>query len=112
MAYDFSDAYNHPGSPLFEDGPWKRPVLRFHGDDGGVLWSGGGASEDGARPFLDVRSFADGTRNALPHAGRREPRANRRVSPMNNPSTKPRPTRNNNPPLSAALGALRGHGVN
>ena len=61
MAYDFSDAYGHPGSPLMEEGPWGRGVMRMHGDQG-LLWSGGGASEDGARPFLDVRSFADGSK--------------------------------------------------
>jgi hypothetical protein len=52
---------NHPGSPLLEEGPWGRGVLRTHGAAAGVLWSGGGASEDGARPFVDLRAFADGT---------------------------------------------------
>jgi len=63
MTYDFSDGYNHPGSPLSEVGPYGRGVLRRFGDDGGgVLWEGSGASEDGARPFIDVRGFRDGER--------------------------------------------------
>ena len=59
MTYDFSDGYNHPGTPLLEEGPYGRSVLRIHDDDA-LLWEGGGGSPDGARPFLDVRGFADG----------------------------------------------------
>ena len=59
MEYDYSDGYTHPGSPLSEPGPWGRSVLRRH-DGGGLLWAGGGESADGARPFLDERSYSDG----------------------------------------------------
>ena len=52
MTYDFSDGYNHPGTPLLEEGPYGRSVLRIHDDDA-LLWEGGGGSPDGARPFLD-----------------------------------------------------------
>ena len=63
MEYDFSDGYGHPGAPLVEPGPWGRSVLRRYdadGEGGGLLWAGSGESEDGARPFLDVRSWSDG----------------------------------------------------
>ena len=42
-------------------GPWGRLVLRRHGTDG-LLWRGQGASEEGARPFIDVRGWGDGAR--------------------------------------------------
>ena len=62
MTYDYSDAYNHPGHPLLEEGPYGRAVLRRHGPEGDLLWEGGGASEDGARPFIDARAYADGAK--------------------------------------------------
>ena len=62
MTYDYSDAYNHPGHPLLEEGPHGRAVLRRHGPEGDLLWEGGGASEDGARPFIDARAYADGAK--------------------------------------------------
>ena len=63
MTYDFSDGYNHPGAPLLEEGPYGRSVLRIHDGDA-LLWEGGGGSPDGARPFLDVRGFADGVKRS------------------------------------------------
>lgn len=63
MSYDFSDAYGHPGSPLLEEGRYGPPVLRRHGAHGAqLLWQGGGASPEGARPFVDVRNYVDGQR--------------------------------------------------
>ena len=61
LQYDFSDVYNHPGGPVLEEGPFGRQVLRRHGADG-MLWWGNGASEDGARPFIDVRGYTDGSK--------------------------------------------------
>jgi len=74
MEYDFSDAYEHPGSPLLEPGPHGRNVLRLHkvhtasdarvgdGDGACLIWEGSGASEEGLRPFLDTRRVVDGTK--------------------------------------------------
>ena len=61
MQYDFSDLCRHPGTPLMEEGPFGRSVLRRHGS-GGLLWTGNGASEEGARPFIDERGYEDGVK--------------------------------------------------
>ena len=61
LQYDFSNEYNHPGSPLMQEGPFGRSVLRrFNGDC--MIWVGNGASEDGARPFIDLRDYITGAK--------------------------------------------------
>ena len=54
---DEDDRYNSPGSPVYrqlDNGQW---VLRQKGDQ--VYFRGSGATEDGDRPFLDLRSMKD-----------------------------------------------------
>jgi dipeptidyl aminopeptidase/acylaminoacyl peptidase len=52
------DSYKSPGWPLLRPLPNGHMVLRQKGD--GVYFSGQGATEDGDRPFLDVRSMETG----------------------------------------------------
>ena len=40
-----------------------RAASRIHDGDA-LLWEGGGGSPDGARPFIDVRGFADGVKRS------------------------------------------------
>ena len=60
---DEGDAYNDPGGPLTRALPSGHRVLRQEGD--AVYFSGRGASPDGDRPFLDLRSLADGSATRL-----------------------------------------------
>ena len=57
------DAYSDPGRPLSRRLPSGHWVLHQEGD--AVFFSGYGASPEGARPFLDLRSMADGTATRL-----------------------------------------------
>lgn len=62
---DENDRYNDPGSPLFrplENGRW---VMRQKGD--AVYFRGRGATEEGDRPFLDLRHLAMGETKRLFH---------------------------------------------
>jgi dipeptidyl aminopeptidase/acylaminoacyl peptidase len=57
---DEDDRYGDPGVPLFRLLDNGRPVLRQKGD--AVYFSGSGATDQGDRPFLDLRRL-DGGRN-------------------------------------------------
>ena len=62
-----NDRYNSPGYPLYrplENGWW---VLRQKGD--AVYFSGSGATEDGDRPFLDLRHLDTGETERLFRCG-------------------------------------------
>jgi dipeptidyl aminopeptidase/acylaminoacyl peptidase len=58
--YDLNvgDRYNSPGSPVLRLLPNGRPVLHQKGD--AVFFSGSGATDQGDRPFLDLRSMETG----------------------------------------------------
>jgi len=53
-----SDRYNSPGSPLTHPLPNGQHVLHQKGN--AVYFSGSGATDDGDRPFLDLRSMESG----------------------------------------------------
>ena len=53
-----SDRYNSPGSPVFRTLPNGKEVMHQKGN--AVYFSGGGATPDGDRPFLDLRSMETG----------------------------------------------------
>ncbi|MBE9107829.1 S9 family peptidase [Nodosilinea sp. LEGE 07298] len=57
------DRYGNPGSPLFRTLPNGRKVLRQRGD--AVYFSGSGATDEGDRPFLDLRHLVTGETERL-----------------------------------------------
>jgi dipeptidyl aminopeptidase/acylaminoacyl peptidase len=60
---DRSDRYGDPGSPLLRPLPNGRWVLRQKGD--AVYFSGSGATDQGDRPFLDLRHLETGETERL-----------------------------------------------
>jgi dipeptidyl aminopeptidase/acylaminoacyl peptidase len=60
---DEGDRYGDPGNPLFRPLPNGRWVLRQQGD--AVYFRGSGATEQGDRPFLDLRHLATGETERL-----------------------------------------------
>ncbi|MCG6950719.1 MAG: S9 family peptidase, partial [Acidobacteria bacterium] len=58
-----SDRYNSPGSPLTRALPNGERVLHQKGD--AVYFSGSGATKEGDRPFLDLRSLETGENERL-----------------------------------------------
>ena len=58
-----SDRYNSPGSPLTRPLPNGERVLHQKGDS--IYFSGSGATKDGDRPFLDLRSMETGEAQRL-----------------------------------------------
>ncbi len=63
--YDLNvrDRYNSPGSPLTRPLPNGERVLHQKGD--AIYFSGSGATDDGDRPFLDLRSMETGEAQRL-----------------------------------------------
>ncbi|MEA5449575.1 prolyl oligopeptidase family serine peptidase [Leptolyngbya sp. CCNP1308] len=57
------DRYGDPGHPLFRTLPNGRKVLRQQGD--AVYFSGSGATDEGDRPFLDLRHLVTGETERL-----------------------------------------------
>lgn len=57
------DSYSSPGSPLHRYLPNGRRVLRQRGDE--IYFRGEGATRQGARPFLDLRSMKTGKSRRL-----------------------------------------------
>jgi len=60
---DEGDRYGDPGNPLFRPLPNGRWVLRQQGD--AVYFRGSGATEQGDRPFLDLRQLGTGEAERL-----------------------------------------------
>ncbi|MGD1851879.1 MAG: alpha/beta hydrolase family protein [Cyanophyceae cyanobacterium] len=60
---DEGDRYGNPGSPLYRQLPEGGWVMRHQGD--AVYFSGSGATEQGDRPFLDLRSLKTGATERL-----------------------------------------------
>ncbi|MBW4459781.1 MAG: prolyl oligopeptidase family serine peptidase [Nodosilinea sp. WJT8-NPBG4] len=60
---DEGDRYGSPGHPLFRTLPNGRHVLRQQGD--AVYFSGSGATDQGDRPFLDLRHLVTGETERL-----------------------------------------------
>ncbi len=60
---DEGDRYGDPGFPLFRPLPNGRWVMHQQGD--AVYFRGGGATEQGDRPFLDLRHLATGEARRL-----------------------------------------------
>jgi dipeptidyl aminopeptidase/acylaminoacyl peptidase len=60
---DEGDRYGNPGSPLFRQLPNGRRVLRQKGD--AIYFRGSGATEQGDRPFLDLRHLKTGETERL-----------------------------------------------
>ncbi|MEZ4651759.1 MAG: prolyl oligopeptidase family serine peptidase [Candidatus Eisenbacteria bacterium] len=60
---DESDRYGDPGRALTRSLPNGHPVLRQRGD--AVYFRGGGATDQGDRPFLDLRSLESGETERL-----------------------------------------------
>ncbi len=60
---DEGDRYGNPGYPLFRTLPNGRQVLRQQGD--AVYFSGSGATDQGDRPFLDLRHLVTGETERL-----------------------------------------------
>ena len=60
---DVGDNYGHPGSPVFSQLPHGGWVMRQNLE--GVYFSGTGATEEGDRPFLDLRSLETGETERL-----------------------------------------------
>lgn len=58
-----SDRYGDPGHPMFRTLPNGRRVLRQRGD--AVYFSGSGATDQGDRPFLDLRHLETGETERL-----------------------------------------------
>jgi dipeptidyl aminopeptidase/acylaminoacyl peptidase len=63
--YDFNagDSYGNPGYPVFTQLPNGEWVMRQNGN--GVYFSGTGSTEDGDRPFLDLRDIETGEAERL-----------------------------------------------
>lgn len=55
---DEADRYNNPGSPLFRTLPNGQSVLRQKGNE--IYFRGSGATDQGDRPFLDLRNLKTG----------------------------------------------------
>ncbi|MBD2113798.1 MULTISPECIES: alpha/beta hydrolase family protein [Cyanophyceae] len=60
---DEGDRYGSPGFPMFRTLPNGRQVLRQQGD--AVYFSGSGATDEGDRPFLDLRHLVTGKTERL-----------------------------------------------
>jgi len=60
---DESDRYNDPGSPVFQQLPNGKRVMRQKGD--AVYFRGSGATKQGDRPFLDLRQLETGESTRL-----------------------------------------------
>jgi dipeptidyl aminopeptidase/acylaminoacyl peptidase len=60
---DAGDSYGNPGYPVFTQLPNGEWVMRQNGT--GVYFSGTGATEDGDRPFLDLRDLETGEAERL-----------------------------------------------
>ncbi|MEM1310701.1 MAG: prolyl oligopeptidase family serine peptidase, partial [Cyanobacteria bacterium P01_H01_bin.153] len=60
---DESDRYSDPGSPVFQTLPNGRRVMHQQGD--AVYFSGSGATDQGDRPFLDLRHLETGETQRL-----------------------------------------------
>jgi len=60
---DEDDSYNDPGNPLFRPLPNGQWVLRQRGD--AVYFRGSGATDQGDRPFLDLRHLDTGEAKRL-----------------------------------------------
>jgi dipeptidyl aminopeptidase/acylaminoacyl peptidase len=60
---DEDDSYGDPGYPVFRQLPNGRWVMHQNGD--GVYFSGSGATEEGDRPFLDLRHLDTGETERL-----------------------------------------------
>ncbi|MBK7094920.1 MAG: S9 family peptidase [Saprospiraceae bacterium] len=58
-----SDSYNNPGEPLFKQLPDGEYVM--HEKNNAIYFSGSGASDQGNRPFLDLREIASGKTERL-----------------------------------------------
>jgi hypothetical protein len=54
LSYRSEDRYKHPGSPMSVTTAWDGTVMR-RDSHGRVFFAGTGGSEDGDRPFLDLR---------------------------------------------------------
>ncbi|MGE5355428.1 MAG: alpha/beta hydrolase family protein [Deltaproteobacteria bacterium] len=63
--YDLNqnDSYNNPGNPLYKQLPNGEYVMREK--NGGIYFSGVGASDKGNRPFLDIKDLASGKSERL-----------------------------------------------
>jgi dipeptidyl aminopeptidase/acylaminoacyl peptidase len=60
---DEDDRYGNPGNPVFQPLPNGQWVLRQQGD--GVYFRGSGATDQGDRPFLDLRQLGTGETERL-----------------------------------------------
>ena len=59
----WQDRYNDPGSPMMTRDDRGRPVVYL--EDGKILLSGAGASDEGDRPFIDRHELASGESERL-----------------------------------------------
>lgn len=62
---NYQDQYGDPGAPITEENAAGKPVMRFTPDHAAVFVSGGGATKDGAYPFLARQPIAGGAQQRL-----------------------------------------------